>query len=372
MKTTIKVFAKVFVKTFYAENVSFFLVVIGLAFGFMSGVEHKALAEFFTSSPLTALIPVISWMLYALKVVRFNRSVTRRKENEFLFCHSLYPPRDQFGNVTLVLFNQLAPAFLYAIFLSAVALKHNAFIPLTIIVTGIVLIAILSSLTLKYRLSHPDAERKVWFIDRIFNKNFTRPYPLFLIEWLSRKKTFLLISTMVFCSLLLFGVLMLYRTDHYDVRLLQMALLIVASGNIQLIREVHMFETFHFTLINQQPFSFVKRLGYLVPVFAFISFPQIALLIRYFPADLSTLMIPECVWFLIAYSFFLYGIMYRNKQTQEQAMRLSFGLVLLLFVLTLFSLPMSLISVPAAAIGAIVWKRNFYTFELMSEESPRT
>ncbi len=367
MKAPFKVFAKVYVKTFYAENASFFLVVIGLAFGFMSGVEHKALAEFFTSSPVTALIPVSVWMLYALKVVTFNHSITKRKENEFLFCHSLYTSRAQYGNVGFVLFNQLAPATLYATFLSAIALKYNAFIPLVIIVTGIVLIAILCSITLKFQLSHPDSEKKAWFIDRMFNKTFTRPYPLFLIEWLSRKKTFLLISTMAFCSLLLFGVLMLYTTDQYDFRLLQMALIIVASGNVQLIQEIHLFETFHFTLINQQPIGFAKRLGYLLPAFAFISFPQIALLIRYFPADLPMVMLTECVWFLIGYSFFLYGIMYRNQQSQEQVIRLAFGAVLLLFVLTLFSLPMSLISVPAATIGVIVWRRNFYTYEFESE-----
>jgi hypothetical protein len=363
----LKVLAKIYIKPFYAENASFFLVVIGVGGGFMSGVEHKALAEFFISSPSSVLIPVFIWALYAIKVANFNAGSTQRKENEFIFNHSLYPTTTQFRNLIFVLFNQLAPAILYGLFLSLTAIKNGAMIQLIIIIVGLILILVATSLFLKYKLTNPNAEKKVRFVDRILNRAVIRPYPLFIIEWLARKKTFLLISTMSFCSVLLFGVLMLYTTDVYDIRLLQMVLVIVASGNVQLIQEIHYFETFHFSIINQQPLSFIRRACYLLPVFLFISFPPLALLVRYFPDNLNWLLIIQCVAFLIGYPFFLHGALYRKQQTPDEIMRVAFVFTLILFVLSLFSVPLWAITIVTMSAGLLIWNRNFYTFERTSE-----
>jgi hypothetical protein len=368
VNTVIKVFTKVCVKEFYAENASFFLVVIGLAFGFMSGVEHKALAEFFISSPSATLIPICVWALYALKVINFNAAVTDRKENEFVFNHSLYPERKQYINISFVLFNQLAPVIGYSLFLAATAIKFGAILSLMTVICGVAFLLVVSSIALKHKLNNPNQEKRIWLLNRTLNRLFIRPYPVFVIEWLSRKKTFLLISTMAFCSLMLFGVLMLYTTDRYDFRLLQMGLVLVVSGNVQLIGEVHRFETLHFNTVAQMPISFLKRLGFLVPVFIFLSFPQIGLLIRYFPGDLNGSLLFQFVGFIIGYSFFLYGNLYRAQRGQEQTIRFTFVCALLWFVLTLFALPIWLITIMSFSIGVILWKKNFYTFEIISDK----
>jgi hypothetical protein len=367
MNTTLKIFAKVYIQTFYRENASFFLVIIGVAGGFMSSVEHIALAEFFLSSPSTSLIPVLLWTVYALKIVNHNATATRRKQNEFLFTHSLFPLGQQYRNVLFVLLNQLAPAFVYGGFLAVMAVKLDLWIQLSIISIGLLLILIATSVSLKYFLTNPDAEKKVGFVDRLLNKVFIRPYPGFIIEWLSRKKTFLLISVMAFCSLFLFGVLILYTTDSYDFRLLQMALVIVASGNVQLIQEIHSFETLHFSILQQQPLSFSKRICYLLPVFVFISLPQMALLLRYFPTNLNWLTLIECIAFMIGYPFFLYGLLYRRQINQEQFMRVAFGCALCMFVLALFGVPNWIITILAVATGLSIWKQNFYKYEVVNE-----
>jgi hypothetical protein len=372
MSSILNVFAKIYIKTFYAENASFFLVVIGIAGGFMSSVEHKALAMFFLSSSFTACIPVLLWILYALKIANYNATATRRKENEFLLSHSLFPDIQQHLNVSFVLFSQLAPAFLYGGFLTAMAIKLDAYMPMIIISSGLLLILIAASASLKYSLSNPDAEKKMRFVDRLLNRVFIRPYPVFIIEWLSRKKTFLLVSTLTFCSLVLFGVLMLYTTDSYDFRLLQMALAIIVSGNVQLIQEIHHFETVHFTIIRQQPLGFLKRICYLVPVFVFISLPQTALLFRYFPTNLDWVILIDCMTFIIGYPFFLYGLLYRQQLSQEQFMRFVFGCALLMFVLALFAVPNWIITIVSVAIGLLIWKRNFYRYEIVNEARAKT
>jgi len=59
LKSIVIVLHKVMVREFYRSNASFFLVVIGLGAGFMRSNEHVALAEFFVSSPLLLLFPII-------------------------------------------------------------------------------------------------------------------------------------------------------------------------------------------------------------------------------------------------------------------------------------------------------------------------
>src|SRR4051812_2823646 len=116
MKAALTVLLKVFVSQFYKANAAFFLLILGFCFGFMSGIEHKALAQFFTSSSLLLLIPIGIWVLYTIKIVLFNRHVLQQPENEFMFCFSLLPVSQQVLMLLNVLSAQMLPALLYAVF----------------------------------------------------------------------------------------------------------------------------------------------------------------------------------------------------------------------------------------------------------------
>lgn len=91
MESAVKPLLKVFVRAFYLENATFFLFVVGIAGGFMSGVEHIALMQFFISKAYLIGIPASLWMLYAIRIINFNRSVLMRAENSFVFNLALYP-----------------------------------------------------------------------------------------------------------------------------------------------------------------------------------------------------------------------------------------------------------------------------------------
>ncbi len=83
MKALTTVLIKVLVREFYREHAVFFLMVVGLAFGFMSKVEHMFLAEFFISMPVVTLIPVGLWVVYTARIVSFNARILRQDENGF-------------------------------------------------------------------------------------------------------------------------------------------------------------------------------------------------------------------------------------------------------------------------------------------------
>jgi hypothetical protein len=367
MKPEQIIFQRVFVREYYRQNASFFLLVIGLAGGFMRGNDHIALAEFFVSSPLLLLIPFFVWALYILKVATFNAETLRRNENEFLFAYALLRGKDQWTTAFFTIFNQAAPATIYAIFLMTIAIKHQVFESAVLIIPVLLILIVSASAKLHYTLNHPDQERKVNSIKRLFDKTFSKPYPIFFIEWILRRQPLMLIGSKVFSAALLLCVIYLYGTDTYDHRLLAMGIAIAASAQAPLLLELHYFENFHFSLVRQLPLPFLTRLRYATSTMVLLTLVEIGVLITYFPPSLSIVVLFLSVLFFISILILLQGILYWKDRKQEQFMSVVFILTMALIVLVLFKIPLLLFILCHILVGVSIWMRNYYRFEYITQ-----
>src|SRR6187551_2707599 len=119
MNIIFSILQRVLVREFYRANAGLFFLVIGIGVGFMRSYEHIALAEFFSASPTLMLVPILVWTIYTLNVIKFNRDILQRKENEFILHVTLLPSSQKWIGVLTTLFYQLIPAILYGIFLMA-------------------------------------------------------------------------------------------------------------------------------------------------------------------------------------------------------------------------------------------------------------
>ena len=109
----------------------------------MSSIEHKALAEFFVSSVYTALIPILLWIIYGLKIHHFNVNVMRRNENLFLNNLVLFPVPTRVSLMVIVIINQFLPVVVYGIFLLGMAMQHGkfeSFVALTVALLSIMVV----------------------------------------------------------------------------------------------------------------------------------------------------------------------------------------------------------------------------------------
>lgn len=368
MKPEDTIVQRVFVREYYRQNASFFLLVIGLAGGFMRSYDHIALAEFFVSSPLLLLIPFIIWTLYILKVITFNTEALRRNENEFLFMFALLKKKDQWRAAFLTIFSQAAPASIYGLFLIATAVKHH--IATSVVLITLVLLALmaLGSARLYYVLNHPNQERKVNGIKRFFNRTFSKPYPIFFIEWFLGRQPLMLIGSKVFSGALLLGVIYLYRADAYDYRLLAMGIVIAASAQTPLLLELHRFENFHFCLMRQLPLSFLKRFLYTVTTILLLTLIEIGLVITYFPSHLTIAVLLQSILFFVSSLIFQQGLLYSKDRTQEQLMSFVFLQAMALIVLVLFKIPLLLFVTFHTLAGIFMWSRNYYRFEYINHD----
>ena len=84
MKSISKVLIRVLIKEFYQSNAGFFLVTIGLLFGFLKTPQHIDIAAALASTPIYYLIPMALWSLYASKTYFFVHRIKKIPSNSFL------------------------------------------------------------------------------------------------------------------------------------------------------------------------------------------------------------------------------------------------------------------------------------------------
>lgn len=363
MNRTFTILQKVIVRTYYKENTSFFLLIIGLCCGFMSAVEHRALAALFISSPLTMLIPIGVWIIYMVKVMNFNASLLTRNENEFLFLFILYPAWQKRILSWGVASIQLMPAILYGTFLVSQAFEYSLYLPVVITLAALLLISTLIGIALHRQLHNPNREKKISAWRRFINRHVTRPYATFALEWVSRHNPAMIIGAKVFATAILFGILKLYTTDTYDFRLLALGAIIAAGASAQVIGEVHRFDTFYFTLPIQLPLSFARRFLNTLACTALIFLPESGIIINYFPPYLAPTLIAESIICMWAISFFWYAMLYQKARTPDTHTKIVFGSAMFWIVAALFSIPLWAIAAINLLAGTYIWRKNFYRFE---------
>ena len=351
---------KVFTKEFYRLNAGFFLVILGLVFGFMSGVEHLALAQFFISSNILIWVPISFWLIYTLKVISFNHHALEKKENAFISTIAFLRTGKFIRCVSSTIFLQLLPVFMYAGFLLVVSVKHNLFITTPFIFLSISILLCISMLAFSYRIRSSPTEINPSSLKIFFDRIFKRPFPMMALEWLMRNEFLSWIGTKVFAFTLLLGILQLYRYERYDYRLLAMGVSIVFTSNIILLNHLHRFENKELVFYRNMPLRFVTRFLNLTIAIIIICLPELGLLITRLPAGESFYQsIPMAISIPIGY----YGFLFCKDWGVEKSVKVSLFITLTLIVLILSKTPLFVLAVVLSMSGIFLWKTYYYRFE---------
>jgi len=176
----------------------------------------------------------------------------------------------------------------------------------------------------------------------------------------------MLIGTKVFGMLILLAVSKLYTTDHYDFRLMGMALVIVTGAGAQIMFEIHKFENYHFHLLRQLPIPVWRRISYVMISTMILMIPEAGIIISYFPNDLSFSELIQGLVFLITGLLFWYAFLFRKDQEQEAFMKIVFAFSLSGIVLTLFAVPLWGLAAITFLMSTFWWNKFYYRFEYSS------
>ena len=363
LKNFVNVLNKIFVKEFYRMNSGFFLLVGGLTFGFMSDVEHKALAQFFISDPSALIIPILVWVTYTFKILSFNIKQLRQDENMFIFNVSFLPTGLQFFVTTIFFYLQFMPALGYGAFLMLIAWSLSLFKPVMII--GIVLTGcgVTGTLILMSQYRCPYLQRKVFFIQQFIDRIHTRPVIQFYVEGLLLKYPLMIAGTKIFSGALVLAVCHLYGDEAGDWRLMAMALTTCGLANLLIIFQLLDYEHRRISWIKNLPIKMGTR--YLQQLITLILFliPEIVLLARNFPAQLDTVWLVENIAYLCSLAAFFLGFLQTRAAPMEYFTKKSFFFFIAVVLLILFQVPLGILSLLNIAVGYYLFNRNYYLFE---------
>jgi hypothetical protein len=369
LKILITILIKVIAREFYRSNAAFFLVAIGICFGFMSSVEHKALGEFFISSYLGLLIPVLIWIGYSLKVIQFNKKIFIANENEFLFNLQLIDKKTRWIILSIVILAQLLPILAYAIFLIAMALLHTHYLIMTCIVLLVVVLIGMSMAMLEKNLSIPGVEEKTLRATHFFNTRFYRHHLQFFLESIVQNDVMAVVGSKFFACILLIGILNLYATDIYDWRLVAMGVTIAMTGNIVLIYKYQAFQEQQLSFLRNLPLSISVRLTHFILTFSILCMTELGILIKKFPVNLSRFELIYTLLFCYGMLTVLYSSLYIKQIQFDRLMTQCFTIVIILIVFILFKVNFLLLALTLIGGGIVIFKKYYYQFELVAEKN---
>lgn len=363
MNRIVSILNQIFAKGFYRLNSGFFLLIGTLTFGFMSDVEHIALAQFFVSSPYVLLIPMGIWVIYAYKILYFNKQQLTRPENQMAFNVAFLSTRNQIGCIGIFFLLQLLPAVLYGVFLLSIAWQLKAYQSFIVILLALNGIWLTGTAIIFAELQKPHREKKINFLKRFIDYQYPKPLIQFYIEWLLRREPLMLAGTKIFTGALIFGVCKLYGAEDYDWRLVTMGTTLCALANLLILFEIRNFEHRHISWIKNLPLSITKRFTWFLIVFIILIIPETTVMIKYFPGHLSFFWLMLNFLHIAGLGALFFGLLHTKASTLENFTKKAFALFIVLIVLILFKVPLAMVCLMSFTGGFLIYRRYYYLFE---------
>ncbi|WP_128546637.1 hypothetical protein [Larkinella soli] len=357
---------KVLVRQFYLQNTGLFMVVLLVGFGFLSSVEHIALATYALHDLPFLGLYVGLWVVYTAYVVRF--SLYRFQTTDLLQLMRLVAP----GRRVLILYGLhvqlLLPVIAYAGFMGWLGVQQHTVKANNLLILSVALLSAVPVPCVEWALRHPNPERFSGRIGSRLRQRLATPYVLFFIRYLLHRQPVTLLLAKGGSGLLTLGVLALYPTDDYDLRLLLLGALLSAAFHASIVYELYQFEATQLLLVRNLPWPTGRRFLFYALIFTLLLSPELLLMVRNRPAGVS-LPAQLSVWLFALGSLLLpfAGLQVRHRP-RDRFTAVIFWQVILSFFLIMYRLPAWLLGVSALAAAAALFVYGYYRSSWEADE----
>ncbi len=349
---------RIFVSQFYARNAGTFLVIILLAFGFLSATEHRALIMAALGSPFFLGIVFILWTLYLLKTIAFVWEILTAPEHLFLQTFWLVPTPTRWTLWLMVQTGLLFPVITYAGWMVQIGVHYQRWGSISAIILVILALLATGALLADYRLRHPspDALRLPHFAIKL-------PYELFFPTYWLRHEPLSFVLTKAFSGLLLAGVCRLYPTDDYDQRLLLIGLLLAVLGHSQVGHQMRDFDRKYLLILPNLPLSWAQRLGRYALIYGLLWLPELLILLRNCP---TAIRLDYVLWLWLAgwgWLMLMHCLAYRRDILPERWLSGVLAGFIGGLLLIMFGLPVGAwLALGWLGSGLLAWRTSSPTF----------
>jgi hypothetical protein len=360
---------KVLTRTYYQQNTGFFLVLVIGGFGFLRGEDHVALARLGLESPGFLVLFFFSfWTLYTLKAFQFVLKSFTDPRQEFLYLLRLLPLREQVKHLLIIQYGILQPILAYGAFVVYQGWKAGAWMPILEIAGFFLLLHLVPVAGYIRALRRPNAGQNHRTLGSYLNLNFTKPYPLFFVQYLLEDQKMLLFLGKLLSCFFVVGVCRLYPTDSYDERLLSIGLLLAGMSHVTLTQQAHLFEHRFLLFTRNLPLSGTLRFGMTALTYSILLLPEGLLLVGNLPSDVGFGYLPGGFLFLLGIVLASHQYQYLNPGNPDRAGKVYAAGFFLTLLSIMFSIPVVVPGIVFVLAAALLFVRYFPKVEYPVEE----
>lgn len=365
MNALLIVLRKTIVNQFYRQNAGLFFVVLMLAGSFLRAGDHIALAEATVHSPVMLTLYQAFWLLYTVFATRF--AVGTIRQTEVLYQLRLIPTLRRWLSLLTVQYTLLSPILVYTAFVGWISWQQGTSGSSWQLVAGVIFMLVVPLFWLDHALKTPNRQPLTVRLGGDWHERFTTPYTLFFIRHLIKNQPVLLFITKVGTCLLILGVLNLYPTDDYDIRLLALGAMLMAVSHSTVAYHLYQFEHERLAILRNLPIRPSRRLLSYALVFALLLLPEALLLPRYQPVGVSLVALAGVWVFGHSVTLLLFTLLLPRHRSLDQLMPLVCALLLVFFFCIMYQLPGWGLSLTNWAIASALFFRFYQRSAWLAE-----
>lgn len=368
MSAVRKVLGRTLVKPFYQANAGFFLIIIGLLFGFLKTPQHIDIATALAYSPLYYTIPLGLFILYTIKTLQFCYTAQRLPANQFMGWLVLLKPSKRVPIVLIIQAQLLFPIIAYSGLLLYTALQHKLWLSVGLVI-GINLLLIFGAAHfLHKRLLRPTDPHLVSGF-RLWTNRLPKPLAMLFIHELFNRQAVLLLGTKVISIFVLAGSIMIFQVEGTDYRLLTLGLLL--SGGINSVLSFHYqrFEQNDLVLFKNLPISSSTWFSKFTLTYLLLFIPEIVVFLGNSITQVPFSILIGNVLFPMALLCFYQAILYRKSVSMDNFIKYPFFTTAILFFVILGYVPAFALVVVLLLVSYLIFRRYYSRFNLVVDRS---
>lgn len=278
------VFNRIFVRRFFVENIGFFLILFYFLFGVVNASNllyyHMGLMEgFLTGNSFLALVLVL-WLLYNFKCIGFVIKTLQLPQYSFLYdTMTCMAARERKTLWWRLHFRMYLPVFIYGGIAAVLGICKQYFVPAAIILVFNMAMCIWPVWLYEKKLWQPDVFFFATRFSRWLNKLFIKPPVLYFYYELFTAFPRKIFTTKIWSAAVLWLTFFLMgQSDFYDVRALQLGMIVSVLLHTQLMIHHRAFDEIYLPFMQNLPMSTWRHYSRVVGVYALMLAPEAIML----------------------------------------------------------------------------------------------
>lgn len=358
-----KILVKTLVKPFYQANAGFFLITVGLLFGFLKTPQHIDIATALAYSPTYYVIPFGLFILYALKTLQFCYTAQRLKSNQFLGWLVLLKPAKRVPLVTLIQTQLLVPVLAYSGLLLATAIQHQLWSSAAIVV-GMNLMLILTTAHFLNKRLTTAVDPSLISGFRLWTSKLPKPFSMLFIHHLFTRQAMLLLGTKAISIGVIAGAVLIFQMEGTDYRLLTLGLLLSGGINAALSFHYHLFEQKGMSVFKNLPISVHSWFGRFTLSYLLLMIPETIVFWGNTIMDVPLDIIIGSTLLPVALLSFYQSVLYLKSVTMDHFIKFPFFTTAILFFVILGYVPAYALVLGLFLISYLIFRLYYRAFNM--------